>query len=102
MAKYYTIWSRNGLQIAVRLEATNFSKNKLNFSTALEVIVGQLCNFNERSDNRKSKLGCPQLSPKRTELTILNRKDAQDSEFGSFFGRIEETINYFQDLLTFT
>ena len=35
------------------------------------------------------------------KLTILNKEDAQDSEFCSFFGRIEETINCFQDFLTF-
>ena len=32
---------------------------------------------------------------------ILSREDAQDNEFCSFFGRIEETINCFLDLLTF-
>ena len=39
---------------------------------------------------------------KRTKLTILSKKEAQDSEFRSFFWRIEETINCFRDLLTFT
>ena len=29
---------------------------------------------------------------KRTNLTILNKEEAQDSEFCSFFGRIEEII----------
>ena len=31
---------------------------------------------------------------------MLNSEDAQDSEFRSFFGRIEDTINCFRDLLT--
>ena len=37
-------------------------------------------------------------SKKRTKLT---QEEAQDSEFRSFFGRIEETIICFRDLLTF-
>ena len=42
------------------------------------------------------------LPKKRTKLfTILSTEDAQDSEFRSFFGRIEDTINCFRDLLTF-
>ena len=39
---------------------------------------------------------------KRTKLTILTKEDAQDSEFRSFFGRIEDTKNCFRDLLTFS
>ena len=35
------------------------------------------------------------------KLTILSKEDAQDSEFNSFFGRNEDTINRFRDLLTF-
>ena len=35
------------------------------------------------------------------KLTILRKEHAQDSEFRSFFGRIEETINCFRELLTF-
>ena len=35
------------------------------------------------------------------KLTILSKEDAQDSEFNSFFERNEDTINRFQDLLTF-
>ena len=35
------------------------------------------------------------------KLTILSKEDVQDSEFCSLFGRIKETINFFQDLLTF-
>ena len=39
---------------------------------------------------------------KRTKLTFLSISFTQDSEFCSgFFGRIEETINYLRDLLTF-
>ena len=34
-------------------------------------------------------------------LSWLLIEDAQDSEFLSFFGRIEEVINCFRDLLTF-
>jgi hypothetical protein len=37
------------------------------------------------------------LKKKRTKLTILSKKDAQDSEFCLFLGRIEETINCFWD-----
>ena len=33
---------------------------------------------------------------------MLSREDAQDSEFRSFFGRIEDTIICFQDCLTFS
>ena len=39
---------------------------------------------------------------KRTKLTILSKKEAQDSDFRSFFGRIEDTINCLRDSLTFT
>ena len=38
---------------------------------------------------------------KRKKHTILSKEHAQDSEFRSFFERIEETIIYFRDLLTF-
>ena len=45
------------------------------------------------------------LPKKQTKLTILSKEHAleqcQDSEFHGVFGRIEETINCFQDLLTF-
>ena len=37
----------------------------------------------------------------RNSLLILSKEDAQDCEFRSFFGRIEDTINFFWDLLTF-
>ena len=32
---------------------------------------------------------------KRTKLTILSKEEAQDSEFRSFFGRIEMNLNCF-------
>ena len=38
---------------------------------------------------------------KRTKLTIQSKEDPQESEFRSFFGRIEDTINCFCDLMTF-
>ena len=42
-------------------------------------------------------------SPKKqTKLTKLSKEHVQDSEFRSFFGRIEEIIIGFRDLLTFT
>ena len=37
----------------------------------------------------------------QNSLLILSIFSTQDSEFRSFFGRIEETINCFRDLLTF-
>ena len=49
----------------------------------------------------KAIYGLLNSSKKRTKLTILIKEDAQDSEFRSFFGRIEETINCFRDLLTY-
>ena len=49
----------------------------------------------------KANYGVLISSKKRTKLIILTREDAQDSEFRSFFGRIEETIYCFRDLLTF-
>ena len=39
---------------------------------------------------------------KRTKLSILSKEHAQDSEFRSLWGRIEETMICFRDLLTFT
>ena len=41
-------------------------------------------------------------SIKQMKLTILSKEVAQDSEFCSFFGRIEDTMNCFRDLLTFS
>ena len=42
---------------------------------------------------------CPRLSQKRTKLIILITEGAQDNDFCSFFGRIEDAIICFQDLL---
>ena len=50
---------------------------------------------------QKSNYGTLNSSKKQTKLTILSREDAQDSEFRSFLGKIEKTINCFRDLLTF-
>ena len=45
----------------------------------------------------------PGFSQKQTKLTIILSKEyAQDSEFPLFFGRIQETINCFRDLMTFS
>ena len=52
--------------------------------------------------SQKTIQGLLSSPKKRTKLTILSKEDAQDSEFCSFFGRIKDTINCFQDLLTFT
>ena len=49
----------------------------------------------------KSIHGLLDSPEKRKKLTILSIEDAQDNGFRSFFGRIEETINCFRDLLTF-
>ena len=49
----------------------------------------------------KVNYGILNSSTKQSKLTILSKEEAQDSEFRSFFGRIEETINCFRDLLTF-
>jgi hypothetical protein len=55
------------------------------------------------SVNLKSNLWSPGFSQKnRTKLTILSILLTQDSEFRLFFGRIQETINCFRDLLTFS
>ena len=53
------------------------------------------------SKSRK-KYGVLDSSKKRTKLTILSTEGAQDSEFRSFFGRIEDTIICFRDCLTFS
>ena len=50
----------------------------------------------------KANYGFLNSSKKRTKLTILSKEDAQDSMFRSFFGRTEDTKNYFRDLLTFS
>ena len=43
----------------------------------------------------KEIYGLLNSSKKRTKLTILSKEDAQDSEFCSIVGRIEDTINCF-------
>jgi hypothetical protein len=51
----------------------------------------------------KSQIYAVLTSPKKwTKVTILSIKDAQDSDFRSFFGRIVDTIICFWGLLTFT
>ena len=52
------------------------------------------------SVNLESKLWRPGFFKKRTKLTILSTFSIKDSEFRSFFGRIEDTIFVFRDLLT--
>ena len=53
------------------------------------------------SKSRK-KNGRPGFFQKTNEAHYLkSTENAQDSEFRSFFGRIEETIICFRDLLTF-
>ena len=49
----------------------------------------------------KANYGFLNSPKKRTKLTILSKEDPQDSEFCSFFGRIQDAINCFRDLLTF-
>ena len=46
---------------------------------------------------------CFSILPKneRNSLSWVLRKEAQDSKFRSFFGRIDDTTNCFWDLLTF-
>jgi hypothetical protein len=49
----------------------------------------------------KANYGFLNSSKKQTKLPILSREDAQDSEFYSLLGRIEDTIKRFRNLLTF-
>ena len=53
------------------------------------------------SKSRKQFMVASILPKKRTKLTILSIFSTEDSELCSFFGRIEETIMYFRDYLTF-
>ena len=77
--------------------------------TELEIWVGigpadiyeSFCNFAKGQTISKANYGFLNSSKKRTKLTILSKEDAKDSEFCSFFGRNEDTINRFRDLLTF-
>ena len=57
-----------------------------------------MCVTNSKVKARQSR---KQITKKRTKLIILCKEEAQDSEFCSFFGRIDNTINCFRDLLTF-
>ena len=50
----------------------------------------------------KAIYGLLNFSKKQTKLTILSKEDAQDSEFCSIVGRIEETIICFEDCLSFS
>ena len=50
----------------------------------------------------QKKYGVLDSSKKWTKLTILSTEVAQDSEFCSFFGRIQDAIICFRDLLTFS
>ena len=50
----------------------------------------------------KANYGALNSPKKRTKLTILSKENSQDSEFGSFFGRIEEIIICFRECLTFS
>ena len=65
------------------------------------LFVKYFCIFNKGQTISKANYGVLNSSKKRTKLTILSKEDAQDSEFRSFFGRIEDTIICFRDLLTF-
>ena len=58
--------------------------------------------FSKGQTISKANYGVLNSPKKRTKLTILSKEEAQDSEFRSFFGRIEDTINCFRDLLTFS
>ena len=53
------------------------------------------------SKSRKQIVVPSILPKKRTKLAILSNFSTQDCEFRSFFGRIEDTIILFRDLLTF-
>ena len=53
------------------------------------------------SVNLEKKYGVLDSSKKRTKFTILSTEGAQDNEFRLFFGRIQDAIICFRDLLTF-
>ena len=59
---------------------------------------GSTCHLSDLKENMPTTelMDSPK---KQTKLTILS-KEAQDSEFCLFCGIIEESINYFRDLLT--
>ena len=50
----------------------------------------------------KANCGVLNTRKKRTKMTILSKEEAQYGQFRSFFGRIEDSINSFQGLLTFS
>ena len=73
----------NGLEIKLRSLENDLLVNK----KTIDLIKGQ----------KISKANCGDLnsSKKQTKFTKREYVDAQDSEFCSFFGRIENTINCF-------
>ena len=80
-------------------EILNFWTLNMHFELAIETHLIVFCSTKGQTIT-KANYGFFNSSKKRTKLTILSREDAQDSEFRSFFGRIEDTINCFRDLLT--
>jgi hypothetical protein len=48
----------------------------------------------------RKEYGVLDSSKKRTKLTILSTEGAQDSEFRSFFGRIQDAIICLRDLVS--
>ena len=59
-------------------------------------IYESFCNFAKGQTISKANYGFLNSSKKRTKLTILNKEDAQDSEFCLFFQRNEDTIAAFE------
>ena len=86
-SKYYTIETHACAFSAV------ISSTVGNVSTKMGADKGQKISI--------ANYGVLSSPEERTKLIIRSRVDAQDSEFHSFFGRIEDTKNYFRDLLTF-
>ena len=68
--------------------------------------VGHLINQNVKQSKgqkfSKANYGFLNSPKKRTKDTILSIEEAQDIQSYSFFGRIEDTINCFRDLLNFS
>ena len=59
--------------------------------------------YKQKVSKSRKKLWCSQFFQKtHYPEHLFFSKYAQDSEFRSFFGRIEKTMNCFQDLLTFS
>jgi hypothetical protein len=66
---------------------------------SIHILIFQICCKGQTIS--KENYGFLKSSKKRTKLTILSRKDAKDSEFRSFFGRIGENkkiLSIFSDL----